>query len=218
MAFNQNQKKKIVYPTTKLTIWGLEFDNVCFQVRLPQDKLDNLKSDIEKFQNKKSSTLRELQSLIGMLNFACNVVPYSRIFLSRLINLTAGLKMPYHHRKLNLEASADLKAWDVFLKHFNDIAFYPLAITHSSSFLHLFTETSNLSFGGTIGKKWIAYHFTPDWLQYTISVRWFLPIVIALEIWGSTLKKTLLLCFTQITLQQVKLSTKIYQRIPNLCK
>lgn len=93
-------KKKIVYPTTKLTFWGLKFDNVCFQVRLSQDKLDNLKSDVEKFQNKKSAKLRKLQSLIGMLNFACNVVPYGRIFLSRLINLTAGLKMPYHHLNL----------------------------------------------------------------------------------------------------------------------
>lgn len=88
-----------------------------------------------------------------------------RIFLSRLINLTAGLKMPYHHRKRNLEARANLKALDVFLEHFNDKAFYPLSITHSSSYLHLFTDATNLGFRGTFGKKWFSYHFTPDWLQ-----------------------------------------------------
>lgn len=56
---------------------------MCFQVRLPQDKLDNLKSDVEKFQNKKSAKLRKLQSLIGMLNFACNVVPYGPYILKQ---------------------------------------------------------------------------------------------------------------------------------------
>lgn len=87
-------KKKPVYPTTTLSFWGLGFDTVCFQVRLPQDKLEQLKSEINKFQNKKSATHRELQSLIGMLNFACNVVPPGRTFLRRLINLTIGLKNP----------------------------------------------------------------------------------------------------------------------------
>lgn len=32
------------------------------------------------------------------------------------------------------------------------------------------------------------YPFTPDWLQYHISVREFLPIVIALEMWSFTSK------------------------------
>lgn len=164
-----------------------------------------------------SPTLRELQSLIGMLNFPCNVVHYGLIFLSRLINLTVGLKKPYHYRKLNLEASADLKAWDVFLEHFIDIAFHPLSITHSSSYLHLFTDASNLGFGGTFGKKWISYHFTPDWLQYTISVRWFLPIVIALEIWGSTFKKNSTVVLHSDNVAVGKIINK-NQRIPNLCK
>ena len=72
--------EKTVYPTTQLTFLGLEFDTVCFEVRLPHDKLVQLKSEIKKFQDKKSATLRELQSLIGMLNFACNVVPPGRTF------------------------------------------------------------------------------------------------------------------------------------------
>lgn len=93
-GFQLKRKKKPVYPTTTLSFWGLGFDTVCFQVRLPQDKLEQLKSEINKFQNKKSATHRELQSLIGMLNFACNVVPPGRTFLRRLINLTIGLKNP----------------------------------------------------------------------------------------------------------------------------
>lgn len=81
---------------------GLELDTLNFEIRLPQDKLTQLKLEIQKFKAKRSATLKELQSLIGMLNFACSVVPPGRTFLRRLIDLTIGLKKPYHHRRLNL--------------------------------------------------------------------------------------------------------------------
>ena len=128
---------------------GFEFDTVCFEVRLPRDKLVQLNSEIKIFHDKKSVTLRELKSLIGMLNFACNVVP-GRTLLRRLINLTFGIKKPYHDRKLNLETRSDLKDWAVFLEHFNSKAFFPSGITHLSSSRHLFTDASNLGFCGDI--------------------------------------------------------------------
>lgn len=84
----QLKLKKPVYPTTTLTFWSLWFDTVCFQVRLPQGKLDQLKSEINQFQNKYSATLQELQSLINMSNIAGNVIPPGRTFLRRQINLT----------------------------------------------------------------------------------------------------------------------------------
>lgn len=94
--------------------------------------------------SQKSATLKQLQSLIGMLNFACKVVPPGRPFLRRLIDLTVGLKKPYYHRRLNSEAKADLNAWGLFLDHFNGKALLPSGITHSSASLHLFTDASDL--------------------------------------------------------------------------
>lgn len=62
--------------------------------------------------------------MINMSYIAGNVIPPGRTFLRRQINLTIGLKKkPYHHRKLNLEARADLKAWAVFLEQFNGKGF-----------------------------------------------------------------------------------------------
>lgn len=101
---------KTLYPSITLTFWGLELDTVLFEIRLPQDKLIRLKQQLAKPQNRRSVTLHEVQSLIGLRNFAFNVVPPGRTFLRRLINLTIGLSKPYHHTRLNLEARAELKA------------------------------------------------------------------------------------------------------------
>ena len=89
-----------MYPSTTLTFLGLELDTVKFEIRLPEDKLVALRNEVKKLVMQKSATLKQLQSLIGMLNFACQVVPPGRTFLRRLIHLTIGLKKPFHHRRL----------------------------------------------------------------------------------------------------------------------
>jgi hypothetical protein len=68
------KKSKTIPPTTIITFLGLEFDSDVIQVRLPLDKLNKLHERLEFFKSRKKVTLLELQSLIGLLYFACNVV------------------------------------------------------------------------------------------------------------------------------------------------
>ena len=68
-------------PTTCLTFLGIELDTVACQLRLPQDKLDNLHSSISQWMYsgrrrspKRSESKRELLSLIGLFNHPAKVV------------------------------------------------------------------------------------------------------------------------------------------------
>jgi hypothetical protein len=85
-----------VYPTTTLTFLGLEIDTFTIELRLPEDKLIQLREKLIYFKTRKKVTLKELQSFIGLLNFACAVVKTGRAFLRRLIDLTVGLRTPDH--------------------------------------------------------------------------------------------------------------------------
>ena len=62
------------------------------EARLPEDKVERMRSALSTFQSQRSTTLQELQSLIGTLNFACKVIPPGRPFLQRIIHLTRGVK------------------------------------------------------------------------------------------------------------------------------
>ena len=121
-----------------------------------EDKLSSLRQLLSSFTRKRTTILREIQSLIGLLNFACAVVTPGRAFLRRITNLTKGIWKPHHHRNLDKEARADLKAWSIFIDHFIGKAFSKSGITHTSVSLHLFTDASNLGYVGVFGSKWFT--------------------------------------------------------------
>lgn len=95
-------------PSTVLTFLGIELDTMKMQARLPQEKVDKIKLALHSIKHRKKVSLRELQSLIGLLNYACCVVVPGRAFLRRLINLTKGKSRPHHYIRLNKQARFDI--------------------------------------------------------------------------------------------------------------
>ena len=75
---------------------GIILDTVKMLARLPADKIAHLQGIFENFQNRLSSTLKELQSLTGKLNLSCKVIPPGRPFLQRMIALTRNMKQQHH--------------------------------------------------------------------------------------------------------------------------
>lgn len=68
------KQEKTVAPTTCLTFLGIELDTQEMVARLPGDKVKKIHGLLTEFMIRKKATLKELQSLIGLLNFACRVV------------------------------------------------------------------------------------------------------------------------------------------------
>jgi hypothetical protein len=182
------KREKTVRPCTTLTFVGIELDSIEMEKRLPLDKLTKIKQLLKEFSVRKKVTLKELQSLIGVLSFACSVVTPGRPFLRRLIDLTLGLKQPHHKRRLNKEAKADLAAWSVFVDSFNGKSLFISDKLESSETLNLFTDASNLGCGGYLGSKWFAQEWPPDWTHHHINTKEMFPITVAVELWGNILQ------------------------------
>ena len=92
--------EKTVGPQTVLIFTGIELDTNTMEARLPNDKITKTKSFLSDFLRRKKVSLKETQSLIGLLNFACSVVVPGRAFLRRLIDLTKGVKLPHYRIRL----------------------------------------------------------------------------------------------------------------------
>ena len=81
-------------PSQVITFAGIELDTEKLEARLPIDKVIKCRTLLTTALGHNKMTLREIQSLIGVLNFACRVVKPGRAFLRRLINTTLGIKTP----------------------------------------------------------------------------------------------------------------------------
>ena len=142
-------------PSTTLSFAGIELDSVSLETLLPKDKVDKCLSTISSFIARKKVTLRDIQSLKGMLNFACAVVVPGRAFWRRLIDLTLGLKSPTHFVRITHEVRSDLSVWQTFLASFNGRSFFLEDSWYSSEKLNLYTDgAGTLGFGADFGHKW----------------------------------------------------------------
>ena len=91
---------------------GIVLDSDRMEARLPPDKVQRLTSCFTEFKGRRSCTLKELQSPIGSLNFACKAIPLGRPFLQRMIQLTRNVSLPHHRIKLSQGFFKDLRMWE----------------------------------------------------------------------------------------------------------
>ena len=189
--------EKTVGPNTTLQFAGIELDSVRLEARLPLDKLTKSRTLLHQYYKKRSVTLRELQSLIGLLNFCCSVVVPGRAFLRRLIDLTSGLTRPHHHIRLNREAKQDIRMWFTFLDSFNGRAFFLSDRWDNSFRLGLYTDAAaSKGYGAIFGKHWFGGAFPTEWKDFNITFLELFPIVLAVHIWGSHMSDRCVLFFT----------------------
>nr|XP_045600975.1 uncharacterized protein LOC123759764 [Procambarus clarkii] len=112
-------------PCSCLTFLGLEIDAHRMETRLPEDKRTKYTAAVEVTMSQERIPLRDLQAIIGKLQFATAVIPGGRAFLRRLHPLTRGPQRPSRLCHLDAEAKHDLVAWRSFLTDFNGVTVFP---------------------------------------------------------------------------------------------
>lgn len=176
---------KTVAPCRVITFLGITLDAERKEARLPEDKLIKGRALLGEFQRKQKVTLKELQSLLGVLNFFCTVVP-GRAFLRRLLDLSIGARKPHHHIRLTSQAKLDLQVWQDFLNQFNGRSFFIDDDFLTGDHLQLYTDASGgIGFGALYGTEWFYGQWPIQWHSYNISVLELYPIMAAVEVWGN---------------------------------
>jgi hypothetical protein len=180
---------KTVFPTTVAVVHGIELDTVKMIALLPQDKLDKMRQQLSVLIHRKKATLREIQSIVGLLNFACKVITPGRPFLRRLINLTVGVQNPHHHIRITAEARADILAWLDFLMAHNGVSMLVKYSWVSSDKINLYTDAAaSDGYAAILGSHWVQGQWLGDWKKLNITALELFPIVAAVITWPLTLQ------------------------------
>ena len=78
------QLKKTFGPLTTTSFAGIALDSVLIETPFPPDRLNKCFAPLMEFLHRKKATLREVQSLTGLLNFACSVIVPGRALLTEI--------------------------------------------------------------------------------------------------------------------------------------
>ena len=179
---------KTIPPATQIIAHGILLDSIQMQAQLPDDKLTSCKQLLHQFSNRKKCTLKELQSLIGHLQFACKVIIPGRAFLRRLINLTIGVSKPHYHISITSEARKDISCWLQFLQNHNGVTVFPEPVWSNSTSINLYADAAgSKGYAIVLGHRWLAGEFPPSWADYHITIKELYPITLSLHVWGHLL-------------------------------
>lgn len=184
-------------PNQVLTFAGIELDCLNLEARLPMEKVDKTLKAIRNLLPRKRVKLKELQSLVGLLNFACSVITPGRVFIRRLINLTIGVRLAHHSIRLTRETKKDLRIWETFLASFNGRSFFLEEVWSTSYNLKFYTDAAQSSgYGILFGKHWAYGTWPAAWKANNICFLEFFPIVVGLSTWCSELRNKRVLFMT----------------------
>ena len=192
-------KDKLEGPLQVLVFLGIEIDTILMEARLPANKLIELVSTVKLWLNKNQTTRKELESLIGVLSFACKVVRSGRTFLRRLIDTASSVSSPHVPIAISSDSPLrlDLLWWDQFLLCWNGSSLLlPRRSRHATFQLH--TDACNTGYGavlkrhGIASPRWLASAWSPSQLEAAyrtsrLSMPYLemLAVVIALSSWAS---------------------------------
>ena len=177
--------EKVEGPLPVLVFLGIILDTIKQELRLPPEKVKELRRLITEWKAKSSCTKRELLRLIGKLAHATKVVVSGRTFLRRMIDTSSSVRQLDHHVKLRTEFHSDLAWWDCFLPVWNARSIMQV---HGIVWIPQITFTSDASgswgCGAIWDSRWIQYPWHAIWLQKSIALKELLPIILACALWG----------------------------------
>ena len=157
----KESSKKATPPAYIAVFLGILFNTIQMTLTINPDRLREIKALIQKWMGKEHANIREIQSLLGKLNFAASTIRAGRIFVSRLINCLKEFPSKGIH-KVDQEIRKDLAWWNEFMQSLDGVSIMPLVDWSSPD--EVFSSDACLkSCGGISGSE--AFHSEfPGWI------------------------------------------------------
>lgn len=198
IGFEVNDKKTTT-PATTIQFLGFIIDSKNYEIRIADDRLNDILIELHTFLGRKMCSKRELLSLMGKLIFISRVVKSGRSFVRRIIDLSKRIKHLHHRVRLNRACRDDILWWSIFLPRWNGVCLIPEPDWTHNADIDLYTDASDVAIGCYFARHWFVVTFSQHYAAIrheSINFRELFAITAALSTWGRCLKrkKVLLYC------------------------
>ena len=178
-------QEKLIPPTNRLEFLGITFDSTTMTMEISQQKMADIKTELDTWLLKNSACRKEVESLLGKLQFLAKCIKAGRTFLARLIQWIRGMDRS-HRYGIPLEARKDIAWWGRCAEQFNGISLIWLH-TEPETDAVIATDACLTGFGGTFNDQYFRGRFPPELKNKNIALLEILAVMVALKIWGHKL-------------------------------
>ena len=182
---------------------GVLFNTVKMTIEVTPERLNEINSLLNTWLNKDTASLKEIQSLLGKLNFTAACVRPGRIFIARMLKWLKALNIEENrHKQAEIPnyVKKDIMWWYKFLPTYNGVSLMlyeewcqPDEVCSSDSCLQ------------GCGGFWLGKYFHTSFpknfqeKQFHITILEMFAVIICLKLWGSNFKgKKKFKCFAII--------------------
>jgi hypothetical protein len=159
---------KTVGPATALTYLGIRIDSVAMSISLDASKLASILELLNQWCARCTCSLRQLQSLIGTLQWAASVVRHGRTFLQHLRDLATAHNdssrvSDEHAIRLTEDALDDLLWWQQYVAQWNGVSLlWEQQWLDRSSILQPHTDACVEGYAAVCGTQWFHGRWSPE--------------------------------------------------------
>ena len=181
----ETSQDKIIPPTTRLEFLGITFDSAKMTMEISQEKLEEINKELATWLLKTTAHRREVESLVGKLQFMAKCVRAGRIFLARLIQWIRTMDRR-HLYSIPLEARKDIAWWARFAQEYNGVSLMWL-IKEPATDTVVQTDACLIGYGGICGQEYFRGRFPKQDRNRNIATLEMWAVMLALKIWGHKL-------------------------------
>lgn len=178
--------KKSSPPSTSMTFIGVLFNTETMTIEVTEDRLNEIKWLLRTWLDREKATLKDIQSLLGKLNFVAACVRPGRIFISRMIK---WLKVLYKENSkqhvIPDYVKKDILWWYRFLPTYNGISM--MLYEQWSEPDEIFSSDACLDgCGGFWNGNYFHVSFPVSYVRqkFNINTLEMMSVIICLKLWG----------------------------------
>ena len=191
LAVDQSERKSVT-PSQIIEFVGNIINTIDMTLSVMAQRKIEVLHELETWRNREACTRRQLESLIGKLQFMSNCIKPGRLFVSRLLNEMKKMKRDkYYH--VNKELRKDIKWWYLFLPGYKGTSIMWLLEVETID-SELATDACLLGAGAIRNQQYFHTKF-PDWFvtdEMRIPHFELWAIIMAVRLWGSELSGTII--------------------------
>ena len=194
-------------PSTCMPYLGVEFDTINMVMRVPAEKVEEIREELSHWVRKTTVSKKKLQQLLGRLFWVSRCIKFSRVFMSRLLIQLKSMHGLPDHKKILLseDCKLDIAWWARYLRRFNGTELIyptdPLDLTldqllDTSAIVNC-GDAQPMGGGSYCGDTYWSRPF-PQWLQdplVPIHLKEFYVVLVSAWLWSSQWRGKLIYIF-----------------------